>query len=137
MRLSPQTLARVAAVTLVLAAGAVAAMRSGGDGPAGEKKEEVRVHPRPDDPLAADLLRCAELGRAAQDDWVCKRVWAQNRERFLSSGKPAPTGEPVEMFPNSSAPSPAKDQSRLANGSPAPAAAPIQARPPADRSKDD
>jgi len=115
MRLSPQTLARVAAVALVVAAGAVAATRLGG-GPAGEKNEQVRVHPRPDDPLAADLLRCAELGRAAQDDWLCKRVWAQNRQRFLGGGK---------------------DQSRLTNGSPAPAAAPIEARPSADRPKDD
>ena len=83
MRLSPQTLACVAALALVVAAGAVAAMRLGGDGPAGESGK-VRVLPRPDDPLAADLLRCAELGRAAIDDWLCKRIWAENRERFLA-----------------------------------------------------
>lgn len=134
MRLSPQTLARVAAVALVVAAGAVAAMRLGGGGPAGEKKE-VRVHPRPDDPLAKDLLRCAELGRAAQDDWVCKRVWAENRERFLAPGKPAPAGKPVEMFPP--APAQAKDQSRLTNGRSAPTADPQEARPPADLPKDE
>lgn len=114
MRLSPQTLARVAAVALVVAAGAAAVMRLGGGGPAGETKE-VRVHPRPDDPLAADLLRCAELGRGAQDDWLCKRVWAENRERFLKPAKPVP----------------AKDQSRLTNGTP------NQTRPSADRPKDE
>lgn len=130
MRLSPQTLARAAAVALVLAAGAVAAMRLGGGGPAGEEKE-VRVHPRPDDPLAADLLRCAELGRAAQDDWVCKRVWAENRERFLGSSKPAAPGKPVAMFPSTSAQP--KDQSRLQNGA---TAAPDQTRPSANRPKD-
>lgn len=120
MRLSPQTLARVAAVALVVAAGAVAAMRLGSGGPAGEKKE-VRVHPRPDDPLAADLLRCAELGRAAQDDWLCKRVWAANRERFLAPARPAP----------------AKDQSRITNGAAGSVANPDQAGPSADRPKDE
>ncbi|WP_051045371.1 putative entry exclusion protein TrbK-alt [Tistrella mobilis] len=130
MRLSPQTLARVAAVALVVVAAAVAAVRLGG-GPAGEEKE-VRVHPRPDDPLAADLLRCAELGRAAQDDWLCKRVWAENRQRFLTPGKPAAPGKPVEMFP--STPTWPKDQSRLQNGA---AASPDQSRPSADRPKDE
>jgi len=113
MRLRPQTLVRVAAAALVLAAGGVAAMRLGGGGPAGEKKE-VRVHPRPDDPLAADLLRCAELGRAAQDDWLCKRIWAENRERFLKPASPAP----------------AKDQSRLTTGTS------NRTRPSADQPKD-
>ncbi len=113
MRLRPRTLVRVAAAALVLAAGAVAAMRVGGGGPAGEKKE-VRVHPRPDDPLAADLLRCAELGRAAQGDWLCKRIWAENRERFLKPASPAP----------------AKDQSRLTTGTS------NRTRPSADQPKD-
>ncbi|MYZ49104.1 putative entry exclusion protein TrbK-alt [Propylenella binzhouense] len=114
MRLRPQTLVRVAAAALVLAAGAVAAMRVGGGGPAGEKQEKVRVHLRPDDSLAADLLRCAELGRAAQDDWLCKRIWAENRERFLKPASPAP----------------AKDQSRLTTGTS------NRTRPSADQPKD-
>lgn len=130
MRPSPQTLARVAAVALVVVAGAAAVMRLGGGGPAGEKNEEVRVHPRPDDPLAADLLRCAEFGRAAQDDWLCKRVWAENRERFLAPSKPAQPGKPVEMFPTLP-PALPKDQSRLQNGAPAPA--PGQSRPQVGR----
>jgi conjugative transfer region protein TrbK len=112
MHLSPQTLARAATVALVV--GAMAAMRLGSSGPAGEK-EKVRVHPRPDDPLAADLLRCAELGRAAQNDGVCKRIWAENRERFLGINKSAP----------------GKHQSRMTNSTP------NQPRPPADRPKDE
>lgn len=69
MRLSPRTLARVAALGLVAAA-LVAALRSGGGGSAGG----VVTHPRPDDPVVVELRRCAALGRAARDDWLCKRL---------------------------------------------------------------
>jgi conjugative transfer region protein TrbK len=69
MRPGPRTLARVAALGLVAAA-FVSALRSGGDGQAGGGV----THPQPDDPLAVELRRCAALGRAAQDDWLCKRL---------------------------------------------------------------
>jgi conjugative transfer region protein TrbK len=89
-------------------------MRLGSGGPAGDARASP-PSPRPDDPLAADLLRCAELGRAAQDDWVCKRIWAETRERFLGINKSAP----------------GKDQSRMTNSTP------NQTRTPADRPKDE
>lgn len=115
MRLSPRTLARVTALGLVAAA-LVAAIRSGGDGPAGG----VVTHPRPDDPLAVELRRCAALGRAAQDDWLCKRLAAEARERAPSSGVAA-----------------IKDQSRIPAEAPASPPDVPRMRPSADRPKDE
>jgi conjugative transfer region protein TrbK len=105
MRPGPRTLARVAALGLVAAA-LVAALRSGGDGPAGG----VVTHPRPDDPLAVELRRCAALGRAAQDDWLCKRL-----AEVPSPPRPGDAATP-------------KDQSRLP---------PDQARPQAGRPEEE
>jgi conjugative transfer region protein TrbK len=47
--------------------------------------------PAVNDPLAADLARCRDITaqQLAADD-TCRRVWAENRRRFLA---PAKSGE--------------------------------------------
>ncbi len=50
-----------------------------------------------EDPLAAELLRCSEIGEAGTRDPGCLRAWAENRRRFL--GHPAPASSPVPVSP--------------------------------------
>jgi conjugative transfer region protein TrbK len=58
------------------------------------------------DPLAAELLRCSEIGEAGTRDPNCLKAWAENRRRFL--GRPAPVSSsspvaPTTMFPSAPA----------------------------------
>ncbi|MGY3138418.1 conjugative transfer region protein TrbK [Bradyrhizobium sp. USDA 4501] len=59
------------------------------------------------DPLAAELLRCSEIGAAGPRDPGCLKAWAENRRRFL--GQPAHAASsalapPTTLFPNASVP---------------------------------
>lgn len=58
------------------------------------------------DPLAAELLRCSEIGEAGPRDPACLRAWAENRRRFLdqraSPSSPA-LAPPTTLFPNAPA----------------------------------
>ena len=49
------------------------------------------------DPLAAELLRCSEIGAAGARDPACLKPWAENRRRFL--GQPVPTFSPARVAP--------------------------------------
>ncbi|GLK70627.1 putative entry exclusion protein TrbK-alt [Ancylobacter dichloromethanicus] len=55
------------------------------------------------DPLAAELLRCSEIGEAGTRDPGCLKAWAENRRRFL--GQPAPTSSPTPVAPTTLFPS--------------------------------
>ncbi|MFG7488872.1 putative entry exclusion protein TrbK-alt [Methylorubrum rhodesianum] len=55
------------------------------------------------DPLAAELLRCSEIGEAGTRDPNCLKAWAENRRRFL--GRPAPVSSPSPVAPTTLFPS--------------------------------
>ncbi len=42
------------------------------------------------DPLAAELLRCSEIGESGTRDPGCLRAWAENRRRFFRQDAPTP-----------------------------------------------
>ena len=65
------------------------------------------------DPLAAELLRCSEIGEAGTSDPGCLKAWAENRRRFL--GQPAQTSLPTPVAPTTlfrSAPADLADPAR-------------------------
>ena len=41
------------------------------------------VSSKVDDPHAAELARCHDIGSAALDDAACRAAWAENRRRFF------------------------------------------------------
>jgi conjugative transfer region protein TrbK len=58
------------------------------------------------DPLAAELLRCSEIGESGIRDPRCLRAWAENRRRFLGQSAPAVSSAPASpttLFPNAPA----------------------------------
>ena len=55
------------------------------------------------DPHAAELLRCSEIGESSMRDPGCLKAWAENRRRFL--GQPAPTSLPSQIAPTTLFPS--------------------------------
>ncbi|AUC97562.1 hypothetical protein CWS35_27425 [Bradyrhizobium sp. SK17] len=58
------------------------------------------------DPLAAELLRCSEIGESGTRDPGCLRAWAENRRRFLGQSAPAVSSAPASpttLFPNAPA----------------------------------
>nr|WP_246685879.1 putative entry exclusion protein TrbK-alt [Mesorhizobium sp. B2-4-6] len=99
--------ARLAAVIFVAAALAAAliAMKS-----AHQHSEPLALRDHsiaPGDPLAAELLRCSQIGEAGPRDPGCLRAWAETRRRFLRQRAPAATpapARPATLFPNVPAP---------------------------------
>jgi conjugative transfer region protein TrbK len=70
------------------------------------------------DPVTAELARCQTITlEQVTDIQECRRVWAENRRRFLGKRK-APAASSVDVQPSSSAPSSAqpKDPGRLPQG---------------------
>lgn len=101
-----KTLARIGAIVFVAVAITATAIEM--------NRKDVRPeafatqgHPvASQDPLAAELLRCSEIGEAGTRDPACLRAWAENRRRFL--GQPAPgvssaPSAPTTLFPNAPA----------------------------------
>lgn len=73
------------------------------------------------EPARIELARCRDIGMAAIADEDCRKVWAENRRRFLQPSRPvAPYATPSSE----------KDQSRLPPLSPSvPPGAEDQLRP--------
>ena len=82
------------------------------------------------DPLAAELLSCSEIGEAGPRDPACLRAWAENRRRFL--GQPAPAvsstpSAPTTLFPSA----PASADPIRKDGAPADVTGPVMQAEPA------
>jgi conjugative transfer region protein TrbK len=41
------------------------------------------------EPARIELARCRDIGMAAIEDEACRKVWAENRRRFLGPSRPA------------------------------------------------
>ena len=70
----------------------------------------------PQDPLAAELLRCSRIGEAGPRDPSCLKAWAESRRRFLGRRVPATppaAAVPTTLFPNVPA---SEDPNRKAGG---------------------
>ena len=70
------------------------------------------------DPVSPELARCRTIiTEQVTDIQECRRVWAENRRRFLGQRK-APAASSVDVQPSTSAPSSAqpKDPGRLPQG---------------------
>lgn len=85
------------------------------------------------DPLAAELLRCSEIGEAGTRDPNCLRAWAENRRRFL--GRPALVSSsspvaPTTMFPSAPASADPIHKDSAPAGVTEPAMQAERARPP-------
>jgi len=55
------------------------------------------------DPFGDELMRCRDLGFAANADAACQALWARVRDRFLgydgrTNGAPRPAGETVAHY---------------------------------------
>ena len=70
------------------------------------------------DPLAADLLRCREIGAAAANDVRCRNVWAESRRRFLGPSASPPASAPPNTPLASDLPMPTKAQSPMEGAQP-------------------
>jgi conjugative transfer region protein TrbK len=48
--------------------------------------EPIRIFPAvvPEDPLAAELTRCRNLGLEAAGNQACEEAWAESRSRFFT-----------------------------------------------------
>lgn len=68
----------VLAFAVVMAACAIALRPNGS-----EDSPEQAVESRNEEPNAAELLRCREIGAAALDDAGCKKAWSDSRRHFL------------------------------------------------------
>ena len=80
--------------TMVVAACAI--QLRGNDDPAPAGSSVTQAH----DPVAAELERCRTvISEQAADIWECRRVWAENRRRFLGHRK-APAAPSVDAQPN-------------------------------------
>ena len=91
-----KTLARVGAIVFVAVAITAAAIEMNrkdmsSDAPVAQSR------PGAADPLAAELLRCSEIGEAGTRDPGCLKAWSENRRRFLR--QPAPTSSPAPVAP--------------------------------------
>lgn len=53
----------------------------------------------PTDPLQAKLRSCQLAGQAAGSDPGCLAAWAENRRRFLGSGRSRPSEPVFEAWP--------------------------------------
>ena len=94
--------ARMSAVLALGAAMIAAFMALRGDGPQDVSSPRL-AHPG-GEPTGIELARCRDIGLAAIADEACRKVWAENRRRFLNPTKPA---APYAVAPLE------KDQSRL------------------------
>ena len=101
-----KTLARVGAIVFVAVAITATAIEM--------KRKDVspdalatQSHPvTAQDPLAAELLRCSEIGEAGTRDPNCPKAWSENRRRFLRQPTPAsssPSAAPTTLFPSAPA----------------------------------
>lgn len=99
-----KTLARIGAIVFVAVAITATAieMNRKDDKPDVLATQDRPVAPR--DPLAAELLRCSEIGEAGTRDPGCLRAWAENRRRFLGQRPPASSPAPTTLFPSTPAP---------------------------------
>jgi conjugative transfer region protein TrbK len=119
--------ARLVAVVFVATAvaAAVIATRS-----AHKQSEPLALRDRaiaPQDPLAAELLRCSGIGETGPRDPGCLRAWAESRRRFLRQREgaitPAPA-QPATLFPK--VPASADPERKEGEG---PSTSPMQAAP--------
>lgn len=98
-----KTLARVGAIVFVaVAITATAIEMNRKDVP----PDALATQGRPvatQDPFAAELLRCSEIGEAGAGDPGCLKAWAENRRRFL--GQPASVSSPAPVAPTTLFPS--------------------------------
>ncbi|MBZ9794676.1 putative entry exclusion protein TrbK-alt [Mesorhizobium sp. ES1-4] len=101
-----KTLARIGAIVFVAVAITATAIEMNRKD---DRPEAFTGQIRPvatQDPLAAELLRCSEIGEVGPRDPSCLRAWAENRRRFLGhpdqSSSQAPVSSP-SMFPNAPA----------------------------------
>ncbi len=96
-------LARIGAVVFIAVALTVTAieMSSKDDEPEALATRDRSIAPQ--DPLAAELLRCSGIGEAGPRDPGCLKAWAESRRRFLgqrdSATAPAPAA-PTTLFAN-------------------------------------
>lgn len=98
-----KTLARVGAIVFVAVAITATAIEiNRKDASADSPATQGRPATAPD-PLAAELLRCSEIGEAGTRDPGCLKAWAENRRRFL--GRPAPLSSPSPLAPTTLFPS--------------------------------
>lgn len=103
-----KTLARIGAIVFVAVAITATAieMNRKDDRPEASAGQNRPVATQ--DPLAAELLRCSEIGDVGPRDPGCLRAWAENRGRFLRHPDPSSSlvpASPTTLFP-STPPSP-------------------------------
>lgn len=66
---------------------AIVALRTGEDSP--EDAPAIRLRDPGGEPASRrELVRCRDLGAAALVDAACRKAWAENRRRFLTTEKP-------------------------------------------------
>lgn len=98
-----KTLARIGAIVFVAVAITATAIEMNRKD---VRPEAFATQGRPvvsQDPLAAELIRCSEIGEDGTRDPGCLRAWAENRRRFL--GQPAPASSPAPALPTTLFPS--------------------------------
>ncbi|MBZ9801167.1 putative entry exclusion protein TrbK-alt [Mesorhizobium sp. ES1-6] len=100
--MDPRIAARMTAVIAFGAAMTAAFMVLRGDG-SQDASSPRSAHPG-GEPAKVELARCRDIGMAAVSDEVCRKLWAENRRRFLHPSRPV---APYAV------PSVEKDQSRL------------------------
>lgn len=106
-----RTLARLGALVLLVVAVMAAAFELRRDG---APKIAVTDTGRPEsDPFATELLRCRDLGAAAANDLSCRKVWAENRRRFLGPSARPPASAAPDAPLAGDPPIPTKDQSQI------------------------
>ncbi|MET2830988.1 putative entry exclusion protein TrbK-alt [Mesorhizobium shangrilense] len=111
--------ARMTAVLALGAAMTAAFMALRGDG-SQEASSPRSAHPG-GEPARVELARCRDIGMAAIADKACRKIWAENRRRFL---------QPTQHVSPYAIPLVDKDQSRLLPVQPsAPPGAEDQLRP--------
>jgi conjugative transfer region protein TrbK len=92
MRIGVRTLSCTVVAVAIIAAAALTAV-SLRHVPVISLDPTVLAAAAPADPLTRELVRCREIGMAADNDPGCKAAWAENRQRFFTytpSSAPAP-----------------------------------------------
>ena len=83
MRVGIRTLSCAVAVVAVTAAAGLTVFRLW-HVPVISLDPTVLAAPVATDPLTRELVRCREIGIAADSDPACKAAWAENRRRFFT-----------------------------------------------------